>query len=197
MLKVNGNVVFDKKDLDVIVNTTESVGNEKISSELKELDEASIKLVKIGYDFACRMIRSMINACIDENTDKIGNIDAPQAVVETEEIPPSNAVDLTADDSEVLETVDCDACDAMPCDAVEDLNEDCCDEAAEDWNEDPGEECGCDSNECCCKASDEECCGHCESSKVTQFPVSEDEEVPEDAVEAESDPSEEQSFDAD
>ena len=48
MLKVNGNVVFDKKDLDVIVNTTESVGNEKISSELKELDEASIKLVKIG-----------------------------------------------------------------------------------------------------------------------------------------------------
>ena len=51
--------------------------------------------------------------------------------------------------------------------------------------------------ECCWKGSDEECCGHCESSKVTQFPVGEADEVPEDAVEAESDPSEEQSFDAD
>lgn len=131
MLKVNGNVVFDKKDLDVIVNTTESVGNEKISAELKDIDEASIKLVKLGYDFACRMIRSMITACIDENTEKISNIDAPQAVVETEEIPPENSVDLTADESEVLEAVDC---DTLPYDYVDESDK--CDEAAEDYCED-------------------------------------------------------------
>lgn len=196
MLKVNGNVVFDKKDLDVIVNTTESVGNEKISAELKDIDEVSIKLVKLGYDFACRMIRSMITACIDENTEKISNIDVPQAVVETEEIPPENSVDLTADESEVLETVDC---DTLPYDYTDEPDK--CDEAAEDWNEDRCEDaeeaCECDSEECCCKASDEECCGHCESNKVTQFPVGEADEVPEDAVEAESDQSDMQPFDAD
>lgn len=134
MLKVNGNVVFDKKDLDVIVNTTESVGNEKISAELKDIDEASIKLVKLGYDFACRMIRSMITACIDENTEKISNIDVPQAVVEIEEIPPENSVDLTADESEVLETVDC---DTLPYDYVDESDK--CDEAAEEAESDPSD----------------------------------------------------------
>jgi hypothetical protein len=105
MYKLNEEVVFNKKDLDIIINTTSAVGNEKISEILKNIDEESVKLVKIGYDFALKMMRSMVDSCINDTLNKTNTTQTAPDKVEAEELPPADFVPNIASD-DVAETVE-------------------------------------------------------------------------------------------